>query len=130
MRCLVKAIAMFGLGFYIYEGGKSFPYADEDLPNESKDREEAEALYEYTFVKTGGSIVGANSGEEYLDLIGRLLNQPTNVLHKKLYNLNKDRIQTAMDSVDDESFDSQNRSVKGRYEKLHELYKEGQSDGS
>ena len=122
MRCLVKAIAMFGLGFYIYEGEESFPYEDEDLPDQKKDQAEAEVVYEYTFKKTGGSIVGANTGEEYIDLIGPLLNMPTNVMHRKLYIENKDRINAAMASVSDDAVDDKDRSVKSRYEKLHELY--------
>ena len=43
MRCMVKCLAMFGLGFYIYDG-QSFPYEDEDLPDEQKDQQEKSVL--------------------------------------------------------------------------------------
>lgn len=111
MRCLVKCLAMYGLGAYIYRG--------EELPDAAKDSSEAEVTrekYEFEFVKTGGEIVGANDSASYIKLIGPFLKDPSNVLHKKLYIENKSRIIAAQNSADEE--------LEERYLKLHELYNE------
>lgn len=117
MRTLVKAISMFGLGFYIYEGAKSFPYADEDLPNETKDLEEASVTkenYAYVFTKTGGEEIGSNDPLDFLHQIKHSLNQPNNVLHKKLFKENFDAINFAAQYADEDT--------KLRYDKMIGLY--------
>lgn len=127
MRCLVKAIAMFGLGFYIYEGEKSFPYEDEDLPNESKDLEEAELVsssqegWVFEFVKTGGYVVGGNTAEDFMNAFEDQLNNPTNVMHIKTYKRNEKVIKEAMAQLKEDS------PAWKRYQTLIGLY-EGEED--
>ena len=97
MRCLVKCLAMYGLGAYIYRG--------EELPDAAKDSSEAEVTrekYEYEFKKHGNEIVGANDSASYIKLIGPYLKDPSNVLHKKLYLENKDTIVAAQNAADEE----------------------------
>ena len=109
MRCLVKCLAMYGLGAYIYRG--------EELPDASKDATEAEIVrekFEFEFVKTGGEVIGANDSETYFKMIAPLLKDPSNVLHKKLYVENKSRIIAAQHSASED--------LEERYLNLHEAY--------
>ena len=109
MRCLVKCLAMYGLGAYIYRG--------EELPDAAKDSSEAEIVrekFEYEFVKTGGEVIGANDSETYFKMIAPLLKDPSNVLHKKLYVENKSRIIAAQHGA--------NEDLEERYLNLHEAY--------
>lgn len=94
MRCLTKCIAMHGLGFYVYQG-VDLPYQNEELPNEEVDQTEANALYAFTFIKTGGDIVGANTHVDYFNLIKRELNNPKNVVHQNTFKRNVDEINKA-----------------------------------
>jgi hypothetical protein len=117
MRCLVKCLAVFGLGMYIFKG--------QDLPDASKDAAEAEVKYRFRFVKTGGEIVGADTSKEYLDVIRPLLKTPSNVLHKKAFNANKEQIEEAQKCVAVEDTD-----IEARYAKLFELYTENENDSA
>ena len=117
MRCLVKCLAMYGLGAYIYRG--------EELPDAAKDSSEAEIVrekFEYEFVKTGGEIIGANDSDTYFKLIAPLLNNPNNVLHKKLYIENKARIIAAQESAGD--------ILTERYLNIHTAYSDKKDESS
>lgn len=90
MRCLVKCIAMYGLGFYIYDGQK-LPYEDEDLPDENKDSEERTvvAAPTFKFVKTGNQIVETESVFEAIKTAVKILDgDPNNVVLKNMYDRN------------------------------------------
>lgn len=118
MRTLVKAISMFGLGFYIYEGAKSFPYSGEDLPDAKKDASERtvveklsvnkdddyldawnEPVNAFTFVKTSGEVIHVDTVSKYIKGLNNNLSDPSNVLHKKLYSKNKDNILAVLEST-------------------------------
>ena len=119
MRCLVKCIAMYGLGFYIYDGS-SLPYQEEELPDEAKDLSEgqiaSEPVAKFLWTKVGGQDVGADTAEDYLKLITPDLKNPANVMHKKAYDRNRDNIRSVYDSLDPKD------PSAGRFEKLFELY--------
>ena len=53
----------------------------------------------YTFQKTGGESVNANTVSEYLDILRANLSDPSNVLHKKAYASNRDNILVALEST-------------------------------
>ena len=53
----------------------------------------------YTFQKTGGESVNANTVSEYLDILRANLSDPSNVLHKKAYTSNRDNILVALEST-------------------------------
>lgn len=104
MRCLVKCMAMFGLGHYIYAG--------EELPDSKVDQAEAKVINKkieesivekpkdvFSFEKTGGESVNANTVSEYLDILRANLSDPSNVLHKKAYTSNRDNILVALEST-------------------------------
>ena len=109
MRCLVKCLAMYGLGHYVYRG--------EDLPDANKDASEYEAVrdkFDHEFKKQGGHIIGANDPDEFINVIAPHLKMPNNVLNKELYVENKDAIDAAQKLADGEVLD--------RYLKLRSLY--------
>jgi len=93
MRCLVKCMAMFGLGHYIYAG--------EDLPDSKVDEAEADVVKDapsrkYSFAKTNKSTLDVDTIDSYLTILSANLNDPSNVLHKKAYEKNKEAIHNAL----------------------------------
>jgi len=114
MRCLVKCMAMYGLGHYIYAG--------EELPDSKVDESEAKVATKvepkFLFEKTGGESVIANSVEDYLLILASNLSDPSNVLHKKAFTNNKDNILVAYESTE---IGDKNRS---RLDKMLSLYED------
>ncbi len=112
MRCLVKCMAMFGLGHYIYAG--------EELPDSKVDESEAKVVpvevKKFKFEKTGGETLSTNDIEDYLLILASNLKDPDNVLHKKSFATNKANIQVALASTSDD--DTNNTRLK----KLISLY--------
>jgi len=112
MRCLVKCMAMFGLGHYIYAG--------EELPDSKVDESEAKVVpvevKKFKFEKTGGKTLSTNDIEDYLLILASNLKDPDNVLHKKSFATNKANIQVALASTSDD--DTNNTRLK----KLISLY--------
>ncbi len=112
MRCLVKCMAMFGLGHYIYAG--------EELPDSKVDEAEAKVVpvevKKFKFEKTGGETVSTNDIEDYLLILASNLKDPDNVLHKKSFATNKANIQVALASTSND--DTNNTRLK----KLISLY--------
>lgn len=112
MRCLVKCMAMFGLGHYIYAG--------EELPDSNVDEAEAKVVpvetKKFNFEKTGGETLSTNDIEDYLLILASNLKDPENVLHKKSFTVNRSNIQVALDSTSDD--DTNNARLK----KLISLY--------
>lgn len=112
MRCLVKCMAMFGLGHYIYAG--------EELPDSNVDEAEAKVVpvetKKFNFEKTGGETLSTNDIEDYLLILASNLKDPENVLHKKSFTVNRSNIQVALDSTSDD--DTNN----ARLQKLISLY--------
>lgn len=112
MRCLVKCMAMFGLGHYIYAG--------EELPDSNVDEAEAKVVpvetKKFNFEKTGGETLSTNDIEDYLLILASNLKDPENVLHKKSFAVNRSNIQVALDSTSDD--DTNNARLK----KLISLY--------
>ena len=112
MRCLVKCMAMFGLGHYIYAG--------EELPDSKVDEAEAKVapveVKKFKFEKTGGKTLSTNDIEDYLLILASNLKDPDNVLHKKSFATNKANIQVALASTSDD--DTNNTRLK----KLISLY--------
>ena len=112
MRCLVKCMAMFGLGHYIYAG--------EELPDSNVDEAEAKVIpvetKKFNFEKTGGETLSTNDIEDYLLILASNLKDPENVLHKKSFAVNRSNIQVALDSTSDD--DTNNARLK----KLISLY--------
>lgn len=112
MRCLVKCMAMFGLGHYIYAG--------EELPDIKVDEAEAKVVpvevKKFKFEKTGGKTLSTNDIEDYLLILASNLKDPDNVLHKKSFETNKANIQVALASTSDD--DTNNTRLK----KLISLY--------
>jgi len=112
MRCLVKCMAMFGLGHYIYAG--------EELPDSKVDEAEAKVVpvetKKFNFEKTGGETLSTNDIEDYLLILASNLKDPKNVLHKKSFTVNRSNIQVALDSTSDD--DTNN----ARLQKLISLY--------
>lgn len=112
MRCLVKCMAMFGLGHYIYAG--------EELPDSKVDEEEAKVIPtekpKFLFEKISGETLSANTVEDYLLILASNLSDPNNVLHKKAYTSNKDNILVAYESTDI------NKKNLARLDKLIDLY--------
>ena len=91
-RCLVKCIALYGLGLYIYQG--------EDLPNKTKDEQELEAVSnKYSLESNEGEDLGIFVGEDKLvkELRKHLAvpKKDITVSHKKFYEVNADVIQAA-----------------------------------
>lgn len=91
-RCLVKCIAMFGLGLYIYQG--------EDLPDKTKDQQEMEAVSnKYSLVSNDGEDLGIFFGEEKLvKELRKHIGVPKKDItddHKKFYEVNSDVIESA-----------------------------------
>lgn len=112
MRCLVKCMAMFGLGHYIYAG--------EELPDSKVDEAEAKVIpvkeAKFKFEKTGGETIDADNIEDYLLILASNLGDPTNVLHKKAYASNRDNVLVALEST---NMGDKNHA---RIEKLISLY--------
>lgn len=112
MRCLVKCMAMFGLGHYIYAG--------EELPDSKVDEAEAKVIpvkeAKFKFEKTGGETMDADNIEDYLLILASNLGDPTNVLHKKAYASNRDNVLVALEST---NMGDKNHA---RIEKLISLY--------
>ncbi len=112
MRCLVKCMAMFGLGHYIYAG--------EELPDSNVDEAEAKVVpvetKKFNFEKTGGETLSTDDIEDYLLILASNLKDPENVLHKKSFTVNRSNIQVALDSTSDD--DTNNARLK----KLISLY--------
>ena len=112
MRCLVKCMAMFGLGHYIYAG--------EELPDSNVADAEAKVVpvetKKFNFEKTGGETLSTNELEDYLLILASNLKDPENVLHKKSFTVNRSNIQVALDSTSDD--DTNNARLK----KLISLY--------
>jgi len=112
MRCLVKCMAMFGLGHYIYAG--------EELPDSKVDEAEAKVapveVKKFNFEKTGGETLSTNDIEDYLLILASNLKDPANVLHKKSFATNKANIQVALASTSED--DTNNTRLK----KLISLY--------
>jgi len=112
MRCLVKCMAMFGLGHYIYAG--------EELPDSKVDEAEAKVApvetKKFNFEKTGGETLSTNDIEDYLLILASNLKDPENVLHKKSFATNKANIQVALASTSED--DTNNTRLK----KLISLY--------
>ena len=112
MRCLVKALALFGLAHYIYAG--------EDTPDIATDEAEAKVVpvetKKFNFEKTGGETLSTNDIEDYLLILASNLKDPENVLHKKSFTVNRSNIQVALDSTSDD--DTNNARLK----KLISLY--------
>lgn len=112
MRCLVKCMAMFGLGHYIYAG--------EELPDSNVDEAEAKVVpvetKKFNFEKTGGETLSTNDIEDYLLILASNLKDPKNVLHKKSFTVNRSNIQVALDYTSDD--DTNNARLK----KLISLY--------
>jgi len=117
MRCLVKCIAMFGLGHHIFSNKDSAVYG-EDLPDAKKDAGERtvvekssvnetddyldawnEPVTAFTFVKTSGEVIHVDSVSKYIKGLDNNLSDPSNVLHKKLYSKNKDNILAVLEST-------------------------------
>ena len=91
-RCLVKCIALYGLGLYIYQG--------EDLPDKSKDDAELEAVSnKYSLVSNDGEDLGIFIGEDKLvKELRKHIGVPKKDItddHKKFYQVNADVIQLA-----------------------------------
>ena len=93
MRCLVKCIAMYGLGFYIYDGQK-LPYEDEDLPDEQKDQEERSVVEKpFVFVRVGNRPVeSAQIHDAIATAMQELSGSPDNVVIKNCYERNLDNL--------------------------------------
>ena len=104
MRCLVKCIAMFGLGHYIFTNQKS-PYYGEDLPDEVKDQQEKAVVNtKYSLVTAEGEDLGIYVGEDDLlrtlkERLGVKKADITNQ-HKDFFRVNMDTIKQAIDNVD------------------------------
>lgn len=72
MRCLVKNLAMFGLGLYIYAG--------EDLPEEEKAAQQQQANQQKQLNQIGQQLMSAyNAGQ--LEQVGTLLQQYPQIIH-------------------------------------------------
>jgi len=121
MRCLVKCMAMYGLGHYIYAG--------EELPDSKVDQAEAkvtkkkneEPIVEktksiFSFEKTGGETLDVDSVDSYLAILVANLSDSSNVLHKKAYTSNRNNILVALESTTNGS------TNHSRLEKLISLY--------
>ena len=93
MRCLVKCIAMYGLGFYIYDGQK-LPYEDEDLPDEQKDQEERSVVEKpFVFVRVGNRPVeSAQIHDAIATAMQELSGSPDNDVIKNCYERNLDNL--------------------------------------
>ena len=115
MRCLVKCIAMLGLGFYIYEG-QQLPYQEEELPDKEVDKAEAESQYQFIFEKKDGTIVGSNDGKEFFKVVGSELSNPKNVAHQNLFAANEKMIRGCRLSLDEDD------PVRPRFDNLIAAY--------
>jgi hypothetical protein len=102
MRCLVKCLAMFGLANYIYRG--------EDLPSQEKDDAEAEIIAEAEAEAVKDDIVLLNrqgniisryvDTTQYVKALRKVLNKPDDEEHRKLFEINKEQISLAYESLD------------------------------
>ena len=111
MRCLVKCIAMFGLGNYIYRG--------EDLPDATVDKEEAEIVGKKTFSvmsATNNIIEFSETPEEFLEQLRVHLKDPESDTCKKIFQNTKEHIFRATMLCDAET--------NLAYRKLLKLYNE------
>ena len=118
MRCLVKAISMYGLGAYLFRG--------EDLPSVDKDNEElavknVESIQpSYIFKNLEGEIIVESKGAvEFLKGLAEVL-PPENPGSEELdlYEANK---KTILDA----SYHTKVKKYKEAYERLIETYEQG-----
>ena len=137
MRCLVKCLAMFGLGHYIYAG--------EDLPNEQTDKGAAaskkkvkpkttvssatepkasgvynttdQASWVYKLIGVGGHpIAGSGDIEGYLGLLRTFLKDPSDVKCQMTFKVNKEEIISAKEKAEGKTLEA--------FETLLEVYSE------
>ena len=96
MRCLVKCLAVYGLGLYIFRG--------EDLPDATKDKEEkAVVTTNYSLVSANGEDLGIYLGEQELmkELRSQLGVKKDSITddHKAFFRVNKSTIATALQNA-------------------------------
>jgi len=121
MRCLVKCMAMYGLGHYIYAG--------EELPDSKVDQAEAQVIKKkieepilektkaiFSFKKTSGETLDVESLDSYLSILVANLSDSSNVLQKKAYVSNRNNILIALEST------TKGSTNHSRLEKLISLY--------
>ena len=105
MRCLVKCIAMFGLGHHIFSNKDSSVYG-EDLPDQAKDRSERAVVdTEYSIVSKDGEDLGIYIGESELfkELKSHLGVKKADVTddHIVFFQNNRPTIEFAIDRADE-----------------------------
>ncbi len=115
MRCMVKCIAMYGLGHYIFSNKESAFYG-EDLPDQKKDKEEKSVVSnKYSLVTPDGEDLGIYVGEDDLlrELKAKLGVKKADQTeeHNEFFRANMPTIKQALDNV---SQDDQNHSKLNR----------------
>lgn len=103
MRCLVKCIAMFGLGHHIFSMKDSSVYG-EDLPDKQKDKSEMGVISnKYSLVSVEGEDLGIYVGE--VELVKELkthlgvAKKDIQEEHKDFFRMNKETIRTALENA-------------------------------
>ena len=118
MRCLVKCIAMFGLGHYIFTNKDSAVYG-EDLPDAEKDSIEAAVVEKDGFSvrnANGNVLEFAPDSATYLKHL-RLYLDPDKPEATAMYKANEDEIKRALE-------ESKNAKVSNAFKKLISLFTE------
>ena len=118
MRCLVKCIAMFGLGHYIFTNKDSAVYG-EDLPDAEKDSIEAAVVERDGFSvrnAKGNVLEFAPDSANYLKHL-RLYLDPDKPEAEAMYKANEEEIKRALE-------ESKNAKVSNAFQKLISLFTE------
>lgn len=118
MRCLVKCIAMFGLGHYIFTNKDSAVYG-EDLPDAEKDSIEAAVVERDGFSvrnARGNVLEFAPDSANYLKHL-RLYLDPDKPEAEAMYRANEEEIKRALE-------ESKNAKVSNAFKKLISLFTE------
>lgn len=121
MRCLVKCIAMFGLGHYIFTNKDSAVYG-EDLPDAEKDSIEAAVVEKDGFSvrnAKGNVLEFAPDSATYLKHL-RLYLDPDKPDARAMFKANEDEIRRALDQ-------SKNAKVSNAFNKLISLFPDQQT---